>query len=1013
MANLTAGDYWILSAANTKIGLDVAGASRSNGANIRMYTHDPDSDGQVYDVSIRSNGTYQILARFSGKAIDVANAKFADNTNVQQNADNDKRQQSWDIVDSGTTVSYGGKTYPAYYVSCDKLEVRRKNAGFGSVVLNDSVPGRSIESLDIEGIYSDGNVLEGTFSVGTHTVELPTYLAALPSGVRDIGHFTKNGFHVERNVGKITEYDEVNDFDTVGNDYYCDSESGELENGCTVYYRLLEQSETLLEEVELVELERDDTDEPLGMSTIEMYPTVMLPTIDTVNQVISLGVNSYINVDYWGEEASSSTLYMTASSTASQADVRIRLESKVSNANLRKWIFVPIPAFTTGACYEIHSEANTKLTLSSNGTSNGANVYVLTDSNSNTQRWIVNCVDAANNKWTIQNVQSRYMLDVAGGKMANGTNVQIYKPNNSNAQYWCIEEYNLVTFEGQSCQVVKFVPWNCRNSATRYVLDVNGASKSVANKSNVCLYAEDNSTDQRWIMVKTTAIDSNVAAPTDLSSSQSVKGGATLTHGVYNGRRNVFFYVQAADNWLATNSANNYQFRWRYRYMDSDTGSWGSWGAYTAWKTLKCTIVDYFADVKKRGSGGWNGEQAWTTDPIPMELTLQDHEDENGKVIQGNKAVQIQYGCRCVGAGAASNVVSKDVYQTITGYYAPAMKLDEVAWTPSGYNVRFLSDYNKGAWGVTIKTMTVNGSSVISKDTAFNNLYGSSGTCFITTNGLGASIPNEGSTVKITWTMRTDLSSFGIVWSQEVPLVWNSGHGEVAQPRLSRDNLHWFDTFTVDHKSGAKVRMWARWYSYTGWKWIELTGTTSSTSTKFTIAAPERSYLIWTTVYFNNDEWASNFTKVPKNDNAMPMHMWSDSRGVNSYAVLFIDEKEMPTLKGSIDGNADTVSLNKRPYETVRFPYTKGEELTVEGICFDWKSDDKDGNSIIWAQHMEPFKHDACCISFHNVRNLVGRHCVYRSPYGDRFDVAVTKISYTKHGDRKINVSITMTIEGA
>lgn len=1008
-SELAEGTYKVFLAGNSALALDTTGASRGNGANVRVLTYDYDSDGMVFEVFKRADGTYRILSRFSGKALDTADTPAA-GANVKQWTSRDTRDQSWDVTDTGETATWktSGGSYPAYTVSIDRARILSDVDGEGSVTLADATG--DVESIAIYGGFAEGGQVVDSVTVGTIAHAMPTYLAALPSGIADCATWDARGLTVQRNVGVMTAFDpdDQEQVELAGDDWA--SSTGALDAGATVYYAL-EQDDDIEQQAEDAEVELDE-EEPAGMAKIESYPDFPLPTVSAGDAVIVPVAGAYLSASFWAEEAASETLYMTAASAKSKANVSV--EKAATDTGLQRWIFVPLPDFESGACYEIRSYANMREILSSNGTSNGANVYVLADSNANTQRWVL--TEESDGKWTAQNVASRRFLDVSGGKAKNGQNVRIWNDNTSNAQNWHIESYGTTTYDGQACHIVKFVSWvtdPTDTGKTHYNLDVNGASKSVSNKSNVCIYQDDDSADQRWVLVRTTAVDSSIGVPDSLTACWNVAGTSKgLTHGIYGGKHTFYPYFQAADNWLATNSANNYQLRWRTRYMDSDTGKWGSWSSYNVWRTRPCYIIDYYADKKRRGKSGWGGEQAWMTDGITVQFDLQDSEDEDGIVTQGSKAAEVQYGVRCVGAGSKSNVVGNAAYQTVRMCWGPAMSLSEVAWSPSGYNVVFGTDYDKGQWTVYLDELKVNGSDVISKAQEFKGLSGLSGTGFVNVSGKAGSIPAEGSTVYARWRCRTDLFTAGMTYTGTVQLKWNSGHGETAAPEVKHNETSLVDTATVEHTKGAKTRMWMRWHDPdSGWRFKELSGKANGTKTVFSAVPPEQAYQLWTTVVTDNDNWATSLTEV-KAWTGMKCHIWTS--GTSTVARLALREGEPLSLQVGLSADADTVKLNKRAYETVRFGNTRSKELTVVGEAY-LRGTDAQGNPVWGEQKAHPSGMGLSAlkgyVDLSNFEGMVGKHLVYRSPWGHIENVAVTGVDYDT-ARYKAEVTVKMTVEG-
>ncbi|MFR3923822.1 MAG: RICIN domain-containing protein [Collinsella sp.] len=77
------GTYTIAASSNRSKVLDVASGSRSNGANVQLWSSNG-SGAQKWNVSVNSDGTVSIQNCRSKKNLDVLNAQGASGANVQQ-----------------------------------------------------------------------------------------------------------------------------------------------------------------------------------------------------------------------------------------------------------------------------------------------------------------------------------------------------------------------------------------------------------------------------------------------------------------------------------------------------------------------------------------------------------------------------------------------------------------------------------------------------------------------------------------------------------------------------------------------------------------------------------------------------------------------------------------------------------------------------------------------------------------------------------------------------------------
>lgn len=88
------GIYTIHSAVNQNYVLDVSGGSKSNRANVQVYTSN-ETNAQKWKVTHDSNGYLTLTNVGSGKVLDVNSAATANGTNIQQYDSNNSKAQKW------------------------------------------------------------------------------------------------------------------------------------------------------------------------------------------------------------------------------------------------------------------------------------------------------------------------------------------------------------------------------------------------------------------------------------------------------------------------------------------------------------------------------------------------------------------------------------------------------------------------------------------------------------------------------------------------------------------------------------------------------------------------------------------------------------------------------------------------------------------------------------------------------------------------------------------------------
>ena len=94
------GDYHIVSALNSDMGIDVTGNHSEDGTNIQLYSNANDIN-QVFTVKYSGDGYYQIMHKGTGKCIDMFRNGALANTNINIFTNNSTDAQKWIIKDAG------------------------------------------------------------------------------------------------------------------------------------------------------------------------------------------------------------------------------------------------------------------------------------------------------------------------------------------------------------------------------------------------------------------------------------------------------------------------------------------------------------------------------------------------------------------------------------------------------------------------------------------------------------------------------------------------------------------------------------------------------------------------------------------------------------------------------------------------------------------------------------------------------------------------------------------------
>lgn len=143
----------------TPTGLPVSGSNVVLGA--------AESYRALWDLTYRPDGTARILSSRAGKSADVYRASLVAGANVQLYNDHGSSNQQWDLVDRGTTVSYGGSSYEVYAIAAHAAPSLFMAASGSNVVLGAAtgfilVPPAPLQS---GGVYEIRSMLDKSMAV--------------------------------------------------------------------------------------------------------------------------------------------------------------------------------------------------------------------------------------------------------------------------------------------------------------------------------------------------------------------------------------------------------------------------------------------------------------------------------------------------------------------------------------------------------------------------------------------------------------------------------------------------------------------------------------------------------------------------------------------------------------------------------------------------------------------------------------------------------------------------------
>ncbi len=443
------GTYYINSMVKDSSGIDILGASTSDGAWTQLYQANG-SSAQKFVFTKQSDGSYVITNALSGKALDVASGLADDGAVVQQYTPNGTKAQRWYIRDTGSGYCF--------------------QSALGNWVL-DIANGSSANGTSIR-LYTPNASKAQKFTLSSATAAIPTNVNLKISSVENTsltmdvpGASTKNGTRMQIYQANGSGA-QIFNAQQVGNGVYSltNTASGkvlDVAGASTANGGVIQQY--------------------ASNGTAAQHWSL----IDYGNGKISLTSNaSGKAVDIPGGNASSSVKLQIYSANGTKAQQWTVTKVKSERDKLNDLAAKNKGVLSDGTVTMVSALSASKvLDVSGASRSNCANVQLYQSNGTGAQRWVVS--HDSQGYVTLRNAASGKVLDIAGASTANGANVQQYASNNTWAQKW------IAVSNGDGTVTL--------HSALKYGLVIDVAGASTANGANVQVYASNGTKAQRWV----------------------------------------------------------------------------------------------------------------------------------------------------------------------------------------------------------------------------------------------------------------------------------------------------------------------------------------------------------------------------------------------------------------------------------------------------------------------------------------------------------------------------------
>lgn len=546
-------------------------------------------------------------------------------------------------------------------------------------------------------------------------------------------------------------------------------------------------------------------------------------------------------------------------------------------------------------------------------------------------------------KWSVRNVYSGMYMDVNGGSATKGTNVQQWTQNQSRAQLWRIVE----TGETMTIEGVTcpIVKFGSyvTNDADTYYLDVNGAMTT--NKTNIHIWTKNGTGAQVFALYPTTKQDTSLPVPSMQGWTKTLGG---TDYAFSRAAASTLYPAWLGTQSWASNTSNGFEGRWRERSMDSDTSTWGEWSDDTAWATVSTTR---------------DGTSYWLTSGLPATLS------------SGDKARQYEFQLRAFAGAGDNRVRGLSASATLTAAVVPNVTITNFAFGPYGLRVPYTSDYDGGMTKVAVYSVydLTTDEKLLDKELVYD-LYDTTGTIFIPTSELSGWI-GDGDRVTVSYRVGSDLiPPSEQEWSTTANVSYNAG---TITPTLTAIDGR---RLMVEVEADV-VNVWYRYNE-------AMTEVKVENGVAY-VPYPFGEFELFVSAMngdVQSDDWglyhATMVVGAGILANKTPCHAWSWG---DTFFLLECNTDPLAT-EGSFKPLFETFSLNNREYQSVYFQGTIASEFTAVGVLLDGLSESNLDQMALLAR---------------------ANHVVYRGPFGEVANVAVTGITYkTRDGYTEVTVSM-------
>jgi GH25 family lysozyme M1 (1,4-beta-N-acetylmuramidase) len=446
------GTYYIANFGNQSLVLDVADASKSNNANVQLYSLNK-TGAQKFTLQYLNNGYYRITNVNSGKVLDVDGASGNNGANVQQYESNNTYAQQWKVKENND----GSLTF-----------ICRAS---GKVL---DINGGTIRSgINIQQYISNGTVAQKF-----------TLLSANEASDSDASDIVSDGTYYianYRHQNLVLDVQDASVTNAANVQLYTLNKTGAqkftlqyLNNG---YYRITNVNSGKVLDVNGASGNNGANVQQYGSNNTYAQQWKVTRNSDGSFTLTCRASGKVLDINGGVLHSGSNIQQYVSNRTAAQQFVLLPVDDSSDNAKSK---------IVADGTYYIANSANQNLVLDvvSASKANAANVQLYTLNKTGAQRFTLKYLN--NGYYSITNVNSGKVLNVNGASTKNGANVEQCDSNNTYAQQWKVTKNS----DGS-------LTFTCRASGK--VLDIYGGT--IQSGTNIQQYASNGTAAQKFVLL--------------------------------------------------------------------------------------------------------------------------------------------------------------------------------------------------------------------------------------------------------------------------------------------------------------------------------------------------------------------------------------------------------------------------------------------------------------------------------------------------------------------------------